>query len=482
MRTFCIYSDDSLSQVYEATKVSRRGEISDDIKKQKYTIAYSVGLGHESVLEHTNLIMGFLLSKDDINIDLINLLETCHYLHYRLYDVNSSDRVLIIAGSIRGYKHIFRNIKNMNSKYLEAIKRELYTNSYSDFYQDFIRDGIMDETKFTKFIGKKYPVVTLPNGEAVAVKNAHKDIDNFFVKDRVAVLWYDDILEVQDKILEATGICIPFVDLLEFCTIGVKIWCSRTASHQIVRHRNAVTQESQRYCNYTNDIKSENLGNNSLTDMQDRLANMFVDPCMEDIIAACGGPIEYAKQQEQDTEKNVQYQELLAKYINNDSHIQLMVAADKSLMHYKTIVDKKELRPEDVRAILPNNTKTSLIMTFTYRNLIKAIELRTDKAAQSEIRNIFICLEHILKNQIFCTNEDLNIYICPCKKNNYYCDLEAMTNPISEDEVSEEVFDSEKTEVLNAEDVVKLKDNLKNEYGEDIENIMNTTPKDVFRQ
>jgi len=43
---------------------------------------------------------------------------------------------------------------------------------------------------------------------------------------------------------------------LEHVTVTVKLFCSRAASHQIVRHRLAsYLQESQRYCNYGKDDK-----------------------------------------------------------------------------------------------------------------------------------------------------------------------------------------------------------------------------------
>jgi thymidylate synthase (FAD) len=65
----------------------------------------------------------------------------------------------------------------------------------------------------------------------------------------------------EDRITQDSG--IKFLEriiknghesVLEHCSITVKFICSRAISHQIVRHRIAAySQESTRYCNYSND-------------------------------------------------------------------------------------------------------------------------------------------------------------------------------------------------------------------------------------
>ena len=46
------------------------------------------------------------------------------------------------------------------------------------------------------------------------------------------------------------------------------------------------------------------------------------------------------------------------------------------------------MKPEDARYILPEATKTNLVMTMNVRNLFHLFEMRLDKAAQWEIREL----------------------------------------------------------------------------------------------
>lgn len=50
------------------------------------------------------------------------------------------------------------------------------------------------------------------------------------------------------------------------------------------------------------------------------------------------------------------------------------------------------IKNEDIRAIYPNATPTSLVVTMNYRELKHLIELRTSKGAQAEIKYIVRCI------------------------------------------------------------------------------------------
>lgn len=47
-----------------------------------------------------------------------------------------------------------------------------------------------------------------------------------------------------------------------------------------------------------------------------------------------------------------------------------------------------EIKPEDARYLLPEATKTNLVMTMNVRNLFHLFDMRLDKAAQWEIREL----------------------------------------------------------------------------------------------
>ena len=46
------------------------------------------------------------------------------------------------------------------------------------------------------------------------------------------------------------------------------------------------------------------------------------------------------------------------------------------------------MKPEDARYLLPEATKTNLVMTANVRNLFHIFDMRLDKAAQWEIREL----------------------------------------------------------------------------------------------
>ena len=121
---------------------------------------------------------------------------------------------------------------------------------------------------------------------------------------------------------------------------------SRSCSHQLVRHRNGITQLSQRYVNMNNAM---NIYPNAL-DLEEVCENPWSDGC-----------------------KN---------------YVPVEEVVDTVYDYYKQLVEKG-VKKEDARYILPNCCATTLYMTFTFRNFIKAYKLRVDKHAQKEIRECF---------------------------------------------------------------------------------------------
>ena len=126
--------------------------------------------------------------------------------------------------------------------------------------------------------------------------------------------------------------------VLEHVSISVRVICDRGISHEIVRHRLAsYSQESSRYCNYSNDKFG-----NELT---------FIKPCW--------------------FKSNV---EDFNEYVNNDNYtvglsadeldwIALMIAIEDL---YSLFIDDN-WTPEEARSILPNSIKTEIVMTMNLR-------------------------------------------------------------------------------------------------------------------
>ena len=127
------------------------------------------------------------------------------------------------------------------------------------------------------------------------------------------------------------------MSVFENASITFKIeGISRACSHQLVRHRLAsFCQESQRYCKYDFD------------------GDWYVTP----------KAFKDANELEYDT-----YMESLA-----DEYRKALAYG---------------MKPEDARYLLPEATKTNITMTVNVRELFHFLDLRTDKAAQWEIREL----------------------------------------------------------------------------------------------
>lgn len=127
--------------------------------------------------------------------------------------------------------------------------------------------------------------------------------------------------------------------VIEHVNVTVNIVCSRATSHQIVRHRLAsYSQESQRYVNYTKERHGE------------EIAYVFL-----------GG------------ERGVP-----------ESMLGFLEVLEKGYFQLIT----EGLKAEDARAILPNCTRTEMVMTANLREWRHFLNVRLGKGAQDEIKYI----------------------------------------------------------------------------------------------
>jgi len=145
--------------------------------------------------------------------------------------------------------------------------------------------------------------------------------------------------------------------VLEHGVITYRIICDRSTSHQIVRHRMfSYSQESQRYCRYD----KEKFGN--------QIA--YIVPA--------------------DIPENFE------KVLHN--------CVEASESHYFNLLELG-IKAETARAVLPNCTKTELMMTGNMRAWRNFLKTRLDKHAQSDIIDI---ARMIVKDMDSC---DLSVFI-----------------------------------------------------------------------
>jgi thymidylate synthase (FAD) len=150
--------------------------------------------------------------------------------------------------------------------------------------------------------------------------------------------------------------------VVEHFSVTVRFTCSRACSHQLVRHRIAsYSQESQRYVNY-----SRGKFGNQIT---------FIKPLDFDSMTI---------------EQQFKYK----------------IALEDSERSYMSLVSLG-LKPQQARGVLPNDTKTEVIVTMNLRSWRHFFKLRTDKHAQLEIRTLASNLLNEFKANIPVVFEDL---------------------------------------------------------------------------
>lgn len=149
--------------------------------------------------------------------------------------------------------------------------------------------------------------------------------------------------------------------VLEHESITVRFVCDRGVSHEIVRHRIAsFSQESTRYCNY-----SGNRFGNQIT---------FIKPCFLD--EGTGGYKLWK---------------------------QAMFVAEKE---YFDLLNWG-CTPQEARSVLPNSTKTEVVMTANLREWRHFLKLRTAKAAHPQMRELTVPLLHELQEWIPVVFDDI---------------------------------------------------------------------------
>lgn len=159
----------------------------------------------------------------------------------------------------------------------------------------------------------------------------------------------DNITEDSYKSFLKMLIKLGHESVLEHATLTVHAITERGISHEIVRHRiGSYTQESTRYCNYTNDKFDGEL---TLIASDDILDDSYALECLL-YIETC----------------------------------------------YRHLI-KKGIRPEMARDILPNCLKTEIIMTYNIRSWRHFFKERLNKNAHPKIRELaMLILKDFHKN------------------------------------------------------------------------------------
>lgn len=355
--TALVYMSDAVDTVYPAC-ASCYGISEEKNKTYEERLNYigrRVRAKHTSILEHSNVIIQVFIplketerlyesiieinshikpelcdisdSDQDIMTMVSEVRDVCRYLNINTTTIKDMDNnpilKMTISGSIRGYRYIFESIKNRQNKLFVSIFNVLKLVVPKEFFIDFINDGVMEEYTTVE--------ITKDLSENVSTK-----VSNSTTTDMIDIINADGLSNVSNLLQLDKDLCLDFITI----TVDFKNM-SRIITQQVTRHRNGITQESQRYVDYSK----------SAFNSPDKFKDKYIGK---------------------------KYNTPLGEYTLEELGY-LMTSVYPHLVNQG--VDK-----EDARAYLPQNIQCGkLFMTFTLRTLFSFINLRTDPHAQAEV-------------------------------------------------------------------------------------------------
>lgn len=357
-----IYKNNHVANIYEACTCCYNNTKSLSYIEKKAYIEKRVDAGHESILEHGRLALK-IKNIDDAN--LIAEVTTYEYSRFlEFYSIHREDDKynLIINGNIRAYKHFITNttsddyernpiVRFIHSLLIENTVGELYGKKFV-MYDEVPKFVDIESFKyenpdsycknvFNKTTGIQYDTVISDKTIDIPTTNIKEPVKKIDIG--VDTKYIESLIDDPDISSEV------FFNIIAVTVVFKNM--SRTATHQLVRHRNAITQESQRYVNYkdaTFTIPVPNYDENKKY------------------------PISIFGQK-----KEVNLRELA---------IELMSVYEQ--------LTKAGLKKEEARAYLPSNVNCNrLYMTFSLASLIAFLNLRTDSHAQYEIRQYALAIK-----------------------------------------------------------------------------------------
>lgn len=348
-----IYKNDHVNNIYEACTCCYDNTKCISYEEKKEYISKRINAGHESMLEHGKLAIKI---SNIPNTDIITELTTLEYSKWlQFYSIQKEDDEwnLIINGDMRSFKHFFVNttendyernllIRLMHILLINNTVGALYGNTFKAYIEEkpeFVEiEGYFEEQEneldaiISPHTGIEYDTITESNIDTVSTTNNGEKSIVFGID----TLGINRLIIDPDVSMQVLSRIIPVTILFKNM--------SRTATHQLVRHRNAITQESQRYVSSSD--------------------------------ATFSIPVPDYK--EEDKHRITLF--------GTTKEVSLTELADELMAVYNQLVNSG-LKKEEARAYLPSNVNCRrLYMTFTLESLIAFLDLRCDEHAQYEIR------------------------------------------------------------------------------------------------
>lgn len=348
-----LYGNYAIDDIYEACTACYDNKKKNIKFHQKIEyISKRIKAGHDSVTEHgfvSMIIKNIRMNSDTLIHNLTEIYNANHYLYIFTSTMEDDSMNIMIGGSIRGYRDLIQNITNYDNFIFRHIMSILQNATTREFFIDILEKCDMGDFDFFINVpdiftfGDVDDEVRCHCYESCSHDICVEPFNLITLNEDIEVIDHPGFYEITHTIDKAYKYGFVQDEVEKIIPINVLFRnMSRTCTHQLVRHRNAITQESQRYVNYSN-------------------AGFTVPEC--------------------DKEK------FEISLFGVKKKIDLAELGKELCTVYKQLVDQG-LKKEDARAYLPSNVQCKRIfMTFTLYTLRKFFDLRTDPHAQWEIRN-----------------------------------------------------------------------------------------------
>ena len=309
-------------------------------------IARIMGYGHDSISAHSNMIIKLNIEADDKEhmnlLPILFALPAMKYMNIAILpyveDLPGTRHSiqLLISGSVRAFRYFIQKFNDTyienngyNTDLYEVMKQCIYQSFEKEFFTDFIKTGLLDEKQFVYKAQMKLIVSEDEHGDEVADVGTEAVHQPVLSTNMVDILYRDNIYDLYSYLL-SNG------------------------------HQSGISQESQRYVNYSE--------------------SQFIDPLhFHDNI------------EDQNKEYSIDFMGSTFKGTMKD--------LGQSLIAIYPQLKQQGLQNQDARAILPMNSETKTIHTFTYKNLLHFIKLRDSQFAQQEVRQIARDMKLLLFNK-----------------------------------------------------------------------------------
>ena len=408
-------------------------KLPDTYEERAKYIGRRTKTGHTSIIEHSNVVF-YLFVPDNRLEDLMEFLDLKNYLHSVVKKSKIHDGYhLLVGGSWRAFSDLYLNCTSIDdNRVLTAITSGVLNYVPSNGMRDIIDAGILNEEDFI-------------NLDISAISARYTLESNHRLDEDINIVSCDDYYQL---IADITTVCdepelFTCRDLLKFCTVTIEFNnMSRIITQQLTRHRNGITQESQRYVDYSG--------------------------------AKFNSPAKF-KPDKYNAKRLYEF-----KFGGNTYKMNLQNIGDSIAKIYEQLKDKSKygteaLVSEDARGYLPQNVQCGRIyMTFNFYTLIKFLQLREDPHAQVEIRSYATRIGEWFRNAVFTLGdkkEDLYSALIPNiigvndepKKHIFDPIAETKTTTIVTDknEVAETLSDDELEEIYKKN--IEMEDKIETE-------------------